>query len=995
MSKKSLSLLMVLVMVISIVISPTFNSSAFAQNNVNVQDTYQISSNSKDVTKQTSITLSDNNISLSEAKVIDVAVNLGYVPNLKNIQWTLGGKSLNKWLKYDKTAKTYTGDPFITFSEGPTLDGTIIRAKLKIDLVYGTVNLNEAGRTLYPPLLGDFDFVAKDTLSDKSASTIMKINAYDYYHTYDEIKPEIDRITSLSKSGRYIQYKSLGKTVQGRDSSFVILAKDKASVDQYLNVTMPMMTENPKAPQDMIKNGKMGDYKVPIWFNNIHPDEAPGVDAILKLFNKFAIEDTISYNTTLVTKVPKTDTKDGTQVETTTDKTVTINVANALDNVIFLFNFTENPDGRALNTRTNANGFDVNRDNAYQTQIEARLTTSEIVKWKPVTFLDFHGFMSGFLIEPCTSPHDPNFEYDLLIDNMLEQAHLMGNAGIANTKYTNYEIPYEDYAGGWDDGVPAYTAVFAMEFGSLAHTVEIPEINEDSMDAQVAVGLANVKYVVENKDRLYNNQLEYYKRGVEGLDVKEKVDPWMVNAAGDEIGRSRGANDNFFPEYYVLPVAKSLQKNSLEAYKMVEYLLRNGIKVAKTSEEINIENTTYPKGSYVIDMHQALRGYANEVLYDGYDVSDFTLMYAEIVNAFSDTRGFNKYEVRKAGAFSGKLQDVTSVSIPKTKVSMGSERYVIGNTNNDAVKAVNELLNRGKSVEMLVAPGLNYKKGDYVVSKVDLNSVKNKYLLDVTAYNGTSNSIKLLKPTVAAPLATGHLTFTLRELGFTVSNNVADGNIIVTDSSADVKTSIYAGKPYVGIGGDAMSFVKNKLITTDFDYVNTDYEGLMRAVVAQESMITSGYSEKETIYDSQGGYIGVVPEGAKVLTSISTGDDYFKAGWWPDTDIAFGIDKGKLLAKGKALAITTKVGNSDITIFANNLVNKAHPQNDWRMLANAIFTSSKVEVNMAQVPANEETAINHAATGKSLVLIRAAIDRAASLIKTAVADKAADDIIAE
>ncbi|MDS8826533.1 hypothetical protein RLL96_01180, partial [Streptococcus pneumoniae] len=47
-----------------------------------------------------------------------------------------------------------------------------------------------------------------------------------------------------------------------------------------------------------------------------------------------------------------------------------LNVDEVLDDAIFLYMFTSNPDGRAANTRANAEGFDLNRDNAYQTQVE-------------------------------------------------------------------------------------------------------------------------------------------------------------------------------------------------------------------------------------------------------------------------------------------------------------------------------------------------------------------------------------------------------------------------------------------------------------------------------------------------------------------------------------------------------------------------------------------------------------------------------------------------
>ncbi|HWQ29345.1 MAG TPA: M20/M25/M40 family metallo-hydrolase [Negativicutes bacterium] len=888
------------------------------------------------------ISLSEYRLSLSEEKEIEVTADLGYMPEASALEWTLGGKAFSEWKKYDSNEGGYFGDPYITLSEEPSLDGSVLKAKIRFGLPYGTVNLSRSARRLYPALIGNYELALRDSSTGKSVSTVIKYNAYDSYHTYDEIKPAIDEITENAKPGRYLEYKSLGKTVDGRDGHFVILAEDREAVDQYLNETMPLMLEDPQVLQDRIEDGTMGDYKLPVWFNNIHPDEAPGIDAILQLFEDFATKDTIEFLTTGSDKIEKTAYSDGTNVEDPgEERTQTITVDEALKNVIFLFNFTENPDGRYYNTRSNVNGFDINRDNVYQTQVEARLTTSEIVKWKPLSFLDFHGFMPGFCIEPCTTPHDPNFEYDLLIENMVEQAHLMGKAGIANTKYTNYEIPYEDYIGGWDDAVPSYTAVYAMMLGALGHTIEIPELNEDSVDALVAAGLASVKYVSENKDRLYENQLECYQRGIEGIDAKDEVDPWLQNAAGEVIGRPRGDNVSFFPGYYVIPVSGSLQKNALEAYKLAEYMLRNGIRLEKTTAAVKAGETTYPEGSFVIDMHQALRGYANEILYDGYDVSDFPMMYAEIVNAFHDTRGFDRYEVREAGIFDGKTEAVRELVIPRTEISGKAKHYIIQNSNNDAVRAVNELLDEGKRVELLLEAGKGYSKGDYLVSREDLTMITDEYLLDVSAYYGNAQKVALEKPMVAAVSATGHLAYALEELGFELTGDTEAGNIIVTDSSADVGAEIEEGMPYVGIGGSAMRFVRDILGVEGFDYISSGYEALMRGKIAQDSFITSGYTENSVIYNAKGGYISSVPDGAKVLVRLNDDATWFKAGWWPDTDVYGETDYGKLQAKGKALSVEMEAGPAEarLTIFANNLVNKAHPQIDWRMLANAIFTS--------------------------------------------------------
>lgn len=242
--------------------------------------------------------------------------------------------------------------------------------------------------------------------------------------------------------------------------------------------------------------------------------------------------------------------------------------------MIFLLDYVENPDGRALNTRQTSTLLDPNRDNSYQTQPETQAVTAQIAKWTPLTFLDMHGFVSGFLIEPCTPPHDPNIEYDLVMPSMLEQANAMGKAGIANTKYDSYHIPYEEYektqqdpnykgtnATGWDDASPAYTAVYAMHQGALGHTIEVPELNEDSLDAFYYAALGATDYVINNKQELFLNQLEIFKRGIQNENTNAAVKDYLINAQNESIGRPGvDENTNFFPEYYILPVAKDLQK---------------------------------------------------------------------------------------------------------------------------------------------------------------------------------------------------------------------------------------------------------------------------------------------------------------------------------------------------------------------------------------------------------------------------------------------------
>ncbi|WP_164985219.1 M14 family metallopeptidase [Ammoniphilus sp. CFH 90114] len=800
----------------------------------------------------------------------------------------------------------------ITFSQAPKyVNGTTkIQAKIKFDLLYGTTDLSPRSvRVLYPALLGNYELKAWS--GKETASTTMKLNVYDSYLTYDELKPEIDKITTEAKDGRYIGYQSIGKSVENRDVHFVVLAKDKASVDQYLNEIAPLKVDNPAELQKKLKDGSLEDYKIPVWFNNIHPDEAQGVDAIVELFRLFATENEVAYKTT-----------DAKGVE----QTITIPVEEALDNLIFLFNFTQNPDGRVHNLRRNVNDFDLNRDNAYQTQIETQIMAQTMSKWLPISMIDFHGYYKEFVIEPCTPPHNPNYEYDLLMDGMIEQAHAMGKAGVSNTKYDSYLIPLEGWEDKFDDATPSYTSTYSMFLGALGHTVEIPDLNQESYHALVYTGLAAVKYNMDHKEKLFNNQLEIYKRGVSSED-NTKVDQWLINAKREVIGRDRVEGQNFFPEYYVLPVDQKLQKNPLEAHKMVEYLLRNGVKVEQSTEAVTVGNVTYPAGSYVVAMNQALRGFVNTALFNGTDVSDWAEMYAEIVLNFHHLRGFDRAEIRTEGAFAGKTSKVEKVVLPQTTVPGQATSYVIKNTNNDAIKAVNQLLNAAKSVSITEDNGTGYEYGDFVVSAVDLHAVKDAFYLQVVPFDNLGKT-RELKQVKVANVGSGQTKFVLEQLGFTLVKSSKDADVIVDDAGKVKKDDLASGKAYIGIGKSALENVTKQNLLPGFKYSQTagsraNHEGLVKANIIQNSVITGPYNNNELLYVATGSWITQVPEGARALAKVSTDKDFYLAGWWPGNE---GL-------KGQTLAIT----NGQITLFANDVTHKAHNQFAYRMLAGAIF----------------------------------------------------------
>lgn len=860
-------------------------------------------------------------LSLTEIRDVTIEADFGRQVDLEKLELHFGGKALDEWKQWNAEAKSYSGKPFILVKKEPHyVDGTTkIAAELEFGLPFGTADLSPRSiRVIYKELLGDYELALVDSENEVKAATTVELNVYDEFLEWDEIKPAIDRIFEEANelNDRYLHYESPGKSVEGKDMHLVVLAKDEVAVNNYLENTLPAALETPEDLLAKLKDGTMGDYQIPIWFNNIHPDEVEGIDFQTGLLKQFALESEVSFTTTN---------------ENGKDEEVVLNVDEVLDHLIFIFNFSHNPDGRVHNTRANVNGFDLNRDNAYQTQVETIQLNQVIAKWTPLAMMEGHGYVKGFLIEPATPPHNPNFEYDLLMEGMIPQAHAMGQAGIGSSGLTSYFLASEEYEDGWDDMGPSYTPIFSMLHGTLGHTVEVPTLSQDAYDAMVGAGFGMINYVFENKDDLYARQVEIFDRGVKGEDNRA-VDPLLTNAAGESIGRVRGEHENFFPDYYVLPTDSWNQKNVSEVYNMVDYLIRNGVKVEQTTETVKIGPTTYPKGAYVVPMKQAKRGLANAMLYKGDDVSDWKAMYDPVVANFPALRGFNVIDVRmgEEDVLEGLTEQVTEMTVPASELDERKAMQVLKNVNNDTIRLVNELLKDGKHVGLVQEDKFGFKVGDFVVRTEDIASFKDKYVFEadvLPAYQAID--LKWIAEPKVASNGSGQLNFSLKELGFNLMDE-EKADVVVSDSNLPKEL---AGKTFVGIGNSVLKAVHEAGLLEGFEYKTTrsGHEGLIKGTVNVKHPLMAGYRPDELFYTTRGSWITAVPEGAEVLATVKGTDDFYVAGWWP----------GHEGAKAQTLAFTQQLDDATITLFANDLAFRAHTKHYYRMLANSIFASAE------------------------------------------------------
>ena len=312
--------------------------------------------------------LADSTIYLSEKSTIDDKVQ-EKAQAAGKISWTLDNKPLSEWKTWDMETGTLSKDPFLTITE--TANGNDLDLHIDVQDLFGEdLSLRSPNniRRTYRNYIGNHELVGTNADLGVTINKTLVFRPYQDYHTHEEMLAAIEKSKEEAKPDRLVQLETLGKSAQGRDMKMGIVSKDQASIDHYLSSTNPTALTKPSEMLAALKD-KTLDYKLPVLVHNTHADEQPGIDIITGLFNTFATKEKVTFNTT---------------DEAGNAKTVTLDIPTLLNKFIFLFDFTENPDGDALNLRALANGLDPNRDASYQTNPEVRTVIQMINKWNPI-----------------------------------------------------------------------------------------------------------------------------------------------------------------------------------------------------------------------------------------------------------------------------------------------------------------------------------------------------------------------------------------------------------------------------------------------------------------------------------------------------------------------------------------------------------------------------------------------------------------------------------
>ncbi len=461
---------------------------------------------------------------------------------------------------------------------------------------------------------------------------VYRDNADDAAHSAELIgHPEIaPKLLDLMEESDRVSAQVVGQSTEGRDLYLVTVTAPESEDETAQQTTWKneMKSDPVAAAQDV---ALLRDYKTPVWIsNNIHGNEWEGTDAAMKYIEYLAT-------------APISE------------------VRSILENNRLYFSPSLNPDGRTNATRATALGLDPNRDMITNTTPETKSFIRQAQAIQPIYAADFHGYTSVLQMEPTGPPHGSNYEYDLVMPHnyalALKVEKDVVDAAIPGNTYRNIttgaivsentsadtahiKIPYRDTPDGWDDFPPIFTAQYASFFGAAAATVELPKTRNGTPSGrqspanavinskvayQTMTSIVDYMNTAGTAKDMIKNQIETFRRGVAGepkdnltvSKVSSVPGPTQWRALWDVVDDQEKIT---LPRAYVIPTGAG-QRSASDASRLVKQLLTHDIEVRTLDAATTVGGTTYPKGSYVVDMHQPLRGLANALLDLGEDIS--------------------------------------------------------------------------------------------------------------------------------------------------------------------------------------------------------------------------------------------------------------------------------------------------------------------------------------------------------------------------------------
>lgn len=875
------------------------------------------------------------------------------------------------------------------------------------------------------------------TAGDKAVGSIhAKIVPYDSFRTVYELYDDIDALAATD-TDLYVAKESMGQTtVDGYDMPYLIVADSKESVDKWLAYT-DLVESDPDLALTKLANGDFDDLRVPMFASNVHSNENAAVNGILEFAHLLLENETISVNTLegfteagqaqLKAEMEKQGVAVPEQIKNFASyigfirgengykangslysgqldleeyynvKNNEVNVKELLGDVFMVIVPEQNIEGYEHMTRTTSQGYDPNRDEANQTLFEDANAMALVNKFNPMVFTEIHGRVEAMLIEPCTPPHEPNYEYDLIAKQFIQLGEAVGMGAIANNpEHNSFEMPHRDYlrvdndspsgvawTEPWDDMTTAYGSQFPVLIGTAGITWELPVYSDVASELVVPYGLmTQAMYIQNHKIDMLTTQAKLFSRGVNNTNSNEFVAPWYVDQY-DRVGEQadlmrpvydgEGQNGNFYPECYIIPMDSANQKNLYDAAVEMKYLTRNDVKVNVASKEFTYDGVTYPAGTMVVSMYQAKRSLANSQLFDGTFINVWRGLYSESFAQRSNARGYDRIIVAEPAAYKtimAACPETISYDKAVTYLATFAAQFegvenadvIIDNVSNDSAAAVNALLRAGKTVAMITKGD---EKGNFICSYEDFLTIAKDYVITATGvYGANYKAAVILNPLVFLPgkpanNTSGYVETTLRSgsynyrfdwlaltaMGFTMTEDLSKANVIVGSQklSDEALGAVKAGTPYMAYGATAFmgegNFLLGLGVKLDSCTMGTDFLG--RVVYPNNTLVNASYINEadDVMYEYGTNWFTKIPEGATVLVQNAGKAPLQGCICLTDDELTKQFNQ----YNNGVVGFEYQSGKLDMALFANVLNHKIHQTDEYTFISNFIFSRSLTE----------------------------------------------------
>ena len=865
------------------------------------------------------------------------------------------------------------------------------------------------------------------------ASCHAKVVPYDSFRTVYELYDDLEALAAMD-TDLYVSKESMGQTTtDGYDMPYLIVADSKESVDKWLAYT-DLVESDPDLALTKLANGDFDDLRVPMFASNVHSNENAAVNGILEFAHLLLENETINVNTLegftdagkelLAQEMAKQNVAVPEQIKNFASyigfirgengykangslysgqldlaayynvQENRVNVKELLGDVFMVIVPEQNIEGYEHMTRTTGQGYDPNRDEANQTLFEDANAMALVNKFNPMVFTEIHGRVEAMLIEPCTPPHEPNYEYDLIAKQFIQLGEAVGMGAIANNpEHNSFEMPYRDYlrvdndspsgvawTEPWDDMTTAYGSQFPVLIGTAGITWELPVYSDVASELVVPYGLmTQAMYIQANKITMLENQAKLFSRGVNNTNSNELVAPWYVDqydrpGTQTELMRpvydGEGQNGNFYPECYIIPMDSANQKNLYDAAAEMKYLTRNDVKVNVASKEFTYDGVTYPAGTMVVSMYQAKRSLANSQLFDGTFINVWQGLYSESFAQRSNARGYDRVIVAEPAAYKTIMaacpetinytQALTYLAAFATQFEgVENADVIIDNVSNDSTAAINALLRAGKTVAMITEGS---EKGNFICSYEDFMTVAKDYVLTATGVYGAGiKAAVILNPQVYLPgkpadNTSGYVETTLRSgsynyrfdwlaltaMGFTMTEDLTKANVIVGSRalSDDALAAVKAGTPYMGYSNDAITgrfaFMQELGVEISSCDKGTDFLG--RVVYPNNTLVNATYINEgdDVMYEYGTNWFTKIPEGATVLVQNAGKAPLQGCTCLTDDELTEQFNQ----YNNGVVGFEYQNGDLDMALFANVLNHKIHQTDEYTFISNFIFSRS-------------------------------------------------------